>query len=202
LFPPPVEEPNLRPNPLVHPFGPGVLSAIRVAVTAPIEFAVPFALTHSPTLSALAVLRTTSVAVVAGLVVTVTVVAWPERVEVRRIVEPETVTTLPEVAAANARGVLPGENVLPDRGAPAGRPDCPVPPGADPGPPPAPPKVHVALVVEVMAMVAAVSAVRVAAGAGVASVLVETAEIAVMQSPGLIALRGTFRLAVKVVVGV
>jgi len=95
---------------VVHPFGPGVLSEIRVAATVPVVFAGPVADTHSPTFSAAAVAAVVAVTMVALVAVMVSVVvAWVVRLVVwMTIVAPDTETTFPVAKVPNWARVDPG----------------------------------------------------------------------------------------------
>jgi hypothetical protein len=179
---------NRRPKPTVQPLGPGPLSAILVAVTAPVASAVPLALTHSPIFRAAAVLATTVVTVVAGVVVTVTVVVCDARGDVTVIVEPEILSTRPEApTAANRRP--------PPVGAPLGR--LALVGRVRPNPP----RVQELLLAGVIVIAFAVSEVSgaVAAEGEAEPGVDEVAVTAVMQSPTVMALSGTFSDVVNLV---
>ena len=68
--------PRKPPKPAVHPLAPGVEMVIDVAVTAPVESAVPKALAHFPTARSVAAAVCRSVNVVAAVRVTTTVDAF------------------------------------------------------------------------------------------------------------------------------
>ena len=70
-------KPPRPPKPLTQPLGPGWLTLIDRAATAPMLFVVPIAVTHWPTLSADAVALTVFRYLLAELVMTVTLVAVP-----------------------------------------------------------------------------------------------------------------------------
>jgi hypothetical protein len=184
--------PGLRPKPTVHPFGPAVLSAMRVAVTAPELDVVPLADTHSPTFRAAEVTLAVRVTVVVEVVVTVSVLAcWLPRAIVRIVtVEPLTAVTVP-VAKSPMRTRLPA---VPPLGAPEGRTEPlarPPPKPPKPPPPPPGPAVQVPLADGLTVSVVAVNDVLGALGLAEAEV-VAVAPTAVTQSPILIALSTAF----------
>jgi hypothetical protein len=177
---------------VVHPFGPGVLSEIRVAATVPVVFAGPVADTHSPTFSAAAVAAVVAVTMVALVAVMVSVVvAWVVRLVVwMTIVAPDTETTFPVAKVPNWARVDPG--VFPV-GAPDGLAD---PAGRVPDPKPA---VQEPLMAASTVILVAVNEVGCAAELDVALPAAAGWPMAVTQSPAVSVDGLTFFAWVKVV---
>ena len=146
--PPEPPNPPRPPKPLTQPLGPGWLTLIDRAATAPMLLAVPIAVTHWPTFSADAVALTVLRYLLAELVMTVTLVVVAALEPAVRLLAwttkpvAETESTLP---FAPPKSPLPNAPWLPvgrglalklGRGAPLGRvPPNPPPPNPPPNPP-------------------------------------------------------------------